>query len=246
MGKIIAIGGGEIGRPGTKIETITIDKEILKLSGKKNPLLLFMPTASNDSESYYNVVKKYFNNKLKCKTDVLYLINNKYSNKELREKILKSDIIYVGGGNTKMMMMIWKKFGIDKILKEAYEKGIVLSGISAGAICWFKYGNSDSLKFVNKKTGTIRVSGLGLVNETICPHYDIEKQRKPELKKMMKKIKGFTLAFDNCSAIEIIDENYRFIYSKKTANVYKVFWLKGKFYENKIKRNNKFLPIISI
>ena len=78
MGKIIAIGGGEIGRPGTKIETTTIDKEILKLSGRKNPSLLFIPTASNDSESYYNVVKKHFNDNLKCKTDVLYLIKNLY------------------------------------------------------------------------------------------------------------------------------------------------------------------------
>jgi dipeptidase E len=208
--------------------------------------LLFIPTASNDSESYYNVVKKHFNDNLKCKTDVLYLIKNKYSNKELREKILKSDIIYVGGGNTKMMIRVWKKFGIDKILKEAYGKGIILSGISAGAICWFKFGNSDSLKFADKKAGMIKVSGLGIIKGIICPHYDVEKQRKTELKKMMQTIKGFALAFDNCSAIEIIDDKYRFIYSKKTANVYKVYWEKGKYYENKIIRSNKFLPLNSI
>jgi dipeptidase E len=100
MGKIIAICGGEIGRPGTKVETNAIDKEIIKLSGKKNPLLLFIPTASSDSESYYEVVKKHFGKKLGCRTDVLYLIKDKNTKTEIRNKILSADIIYVGGGDT--------------------------------------------------------------------------------------------------------------------------------------------------
>lgn len=243
MGKIIAIGGGEIGRPGTKVETTAIDKEIIKISGKKKPSLLFLPTASDDSESYYNVVKKHFGERLKCKIDVLYLIKNKYSEKELRDKILKSDIIYVGGGNTLKMIKLWKKLGIDEILKEAYQNGIVLSGISAGAICWFEYGNSDSLKFDNKKSNIIKVKGISLVKGLFCPHYDVEKIRKVELKKMMKNKKGIALALDNCSAIEIVDDKYRIIYSKKTANAYKVYWKKGEYFENKITRNNTFLAL---
>jgi len=243
MGKIVAIGGGEIGRPGTKVETTKIDKEIIKLTGKKNPLLLFIPTASGDSESYYEVIKKHFGNNLKCKTDVLYLIKDKYSKEELENKILKSDIIYVGGGNTLKMIKIWKKLGVDLILKEAYKRDIVLSGLSAGAICWFKYGNSDSLKFANKQAGMIKVSGLGIAKGMICPHYDVEKQRKPELKKMMRTTKGIALALDNCSAIEIIDDKYRIIYSKNTANAYHVFWNKNKFFENKIKKSNKFISL---
>ena len=74
MKKIIAIGGGEIGRPGYPIETTKIDKEIIKLTGKKNPKLLFIPTASSDSTSYFDTVKKYFGKTLKCEIDVLYLI----------------------------------------------------------------------------------------------------------------------------------------------------------------------------
>jgi len=243
MGKIIAIGGGEIGRPGTKIETTNIDKEIIKLSGKKNPLLLFIPTASGDSESYYEVVKKYFGNKLKCKTDVLYLIKNKYSKKELEDKILKSNIIYVGGGNTLQMIKIWKKLGVDKILKKAYSQNIVLSGVSAGAICWFKYGNSDSLKFSNKKAQMMRVNGLGFINGLFCPHYNMEVERKPELKKMMKNTSGIALALDNCSAIEIVDGQYRIIYSKKSANAYITYWKNNKYFENKIKKSNLFSSI---
>ena len=86
MKKIVAIGGGEIGRPGFPIETTEIDKEIIKLTSKKNPKVLFIPTASSDSESYYKIVKKYFGDKLGCKTDVLYLIKEKITKKEIKRK----------------------------------------------------------------------------------------------------------------------------------------------------------------
>ncbi|MEI6580847.1 MAG: Type 1 glutamine amidotransferase-like domain-containing protein [bacterium] len=245
MGKIIALGGGEIGRPGTKVETMSIDKEIIKLSGKKNPLLLFIPTASGDSESYYEVVKKHFGVRLKCRTDVLYLIKEKNSKEDIRKKILKADIIYVGGGNTLKMMKVWRKLGLDKILEEAYKNNIVLSGISAGAICWFKYGNSDSLVFSNKNAGMIRVKGLDFVDGLFCPHYDIEKKRKSELKRVMKNTKGFALALDNCMAIEIVDDKFRFISSKSTANAYITHWENGKYIETVIKKK-PFSPVSTL
>src|SRR3989344_2508736 len=124
MKKIIAIGGGEIGRPGYPVETTKIDKEIIALTGKTNPRLLFIPTASSDSELYYETVKKHFGKTLGCKTDVLYLINKDLSKKEIEQKIFGADIIYVGGGNTLKMMKVWRAIGVDKILKQAYERGI--------------------------------------------------------------------------------------------------------------------------
>ncbi len=243
MKKIIAIGGGEIGRAGYSIETTKIDKEIIKLTGKKNPKLLFIPTASSDSEGYYNTVEKYFGKKLGCKIDVLYLIKNKLSKKEIEDKILKSDIIYVGGGNTLKMIRIWKKTGADKILIEAYKKGVVMSGLSAGSICWFKYGNSDSKKFLNPDAGLIKVAGLGLINALHCPHYDFEAYRKADLKKMMRKTSGVAIAIDNCCAIEIIDNKYRIISSKKSANAFKVYWKANKYHEELIKKEKKLKPI---
>jgi len=243
MKKIVAIGGGEIGRPGFPIETTKIDKEIIKLTNKKNPVLLFIPTASGDSEGYFATVEKYFGKKLGCKTDVLYLTKAKLSKEQIRSKILSADIVYVGGGNTFKMMKIWKKFGVDKILQEAHEKGLVLSGLSAGAICWFKYGNSDSLKMKNPKAPLIKVSGLNFIPALLCPHYDFEKDRKPDLKKMMSKTSGIAIAIDNCCAIEIIDETYKIIFSKDSANAYKVYWSKGKYYQTLIPKEKKFLPI---
>ncbi|MHB8903974.1 MAG: Type 1 glutamine amidotransferase-like domain-containing protein [Patescibacteria group bacterium] len=243
MKKIIAIGGGEIGRPGYPIETTKIDKEIIKLSGKKNPKLLFIPTASSDSAGYYQTILKHFGKKLNCKTDVLYLINNKLTKKEIENKILKSDIIYVGGGDTLRMMTLWRKLNVDKILIKAYKKGIILSGLSAGSICWFKYGNSDSRRFKNSGANLIKVKGLGLIDALHCPHYDIEKDRKTDLKKMMKKTSGISVALDNCCAIEIVDDKYRIISSKKTANAYKTYWQSNKYYEIIIKQAKEFKPL---
>jgi len=147
--KIMAIGGGEIGRPGFPIETEKMDKEIIKLTGKKKPRLLFLPTASSDSAGDVEVVKKYFGKKLGCKIDTLLFIKNRLISKEIRRRIDKADMIYVGGGKTLFMLEIWKKRGVDKMLLRAAEKGTVLFGVSAGAICWFESGLSDSLKFAD-------------------------------------------------------------------------------------------------
>lgn len=240
MGKIIAIGGGEIGRSGYPIETEKIDKEIIRLTGKKRPKLLFVPTASSDSESYADVAKKYFGKRLGCRVDVLYLLNKKLSKKEIEEKILKSDIVYVGGGNTLKMMNAWRRLGVDKILKKAFKKNIVLSGLSAGSLCWFNGGSSDSRKFKNDKEPFIKVTGLGFINAFHCPHYDTEKGRKKSLKDLMKKTPGTAIALDNCSAIEIVNDKYRILTTKKQTNAYRTYWLKGKYFEEIIKPKKEF------
>lgn len=231
MGKIVAIGGGE-----HLSETIKIDKEIIKLTGKKNPKLLFIPTASSDSKKYYENIEKHFGKNLGCKTDVLYLIKSNLSKKEIADKILKSDIIYVGGGNTLKMMTLWRKMGIDNILIRAYKNEVVLAGLSAGAICWFRHGNSDSKKLTNPNAPLIKVTGLGIIDALCCPHYNTEVSRKSDLKNMMRKNPGIAIALDDCSAIEIINNSYRIIYSKNTANAYRVYWKNNKFYEEKIEK----------
>jgi len=245
MGKIIAIGGGEIGRPHENggffpVETTLIDKEIIFQTNKKCPKLLFIPTASNDSSSYFDVIKKHFS-KLGCEVDALYLINQNLTEKEIENKILSSDIIYVGGGNTLKMMNIWKKQGIDKLLTKAHKKGIILSGLSAGSVCWFKYGNSDSRKFSSNSKNLIRVSGLGLIDALHCPHYNTEKHRPLDLKRMMKRTPRIVaIALDNCCALEVIDNKYRILKSKPDAKAYKIFWKANKFYKQEIQYSIEF------
>lgn len=241
--KIVALGGGEKNHAGFSVKAAKIDKEIIRLTGKKTPKLLFVPTASSDSEEYVKDINKYFGNKFGCIIDVLYLLNKKISHYDIETKILSADIIYVGGGNTLKMLKLWRDNGIDKILKKASEKGIVLSGVSAGGICWFKFGSSDSRRFTNPNADLIRVTGLNWIPALFCPHYDEEKGRKLHVKKLMKRTPGVGIALDNYCAIEIIDNNYRIVADKKTANAYKVYWKKGKYNEELIEKKEKVQPL---
>ena len=242
--KIVAIGGGEIGRPGYSIETEEIDREIIRLTGKKHPKALLLPTASGDSPLYWETFQKYYGQKLGCQTDVLYLFNNNSSSREIREKILGSDIVYVGGGDTLRMLKRWRKLGVDKILEEAGKKGVILSGLSAGAICWFEYGNSDSRKFGPKKSSKlVKVRGTGFLPSMACPHYDVEKSRKRSLKRMIQENGGLSIALENCSALEVVDNQYRIITSSKNAHAYRLYRHNGKVVEEELPNDKKFRPL---
>jgi len=236
MGKIVAIGGGGFG---SKYNIVKISREIIEFSGKINPNLLFIPTASSDSQEYADQIKAHFG-QLNCNIDVLYLVKEKPYKEEIENKILKADIIYVGGGNTLKMMKLWRKLGVDKLLNTAYMNNKVLCGVSAGSICWFDFGNSDSRKFKNPEADLIKVRGLGLINALHCPHYDSETDRKESLKNMMKKVSGPAIALDDCCALQIHDDKYKIISSISGANAYKVYWKKDKFYHEAIEQKDEF------
>lgn len=243
-GAIIAIGGGEIRTRGTA----AIDREIIRLSGRKNPKLLFIPTASSDSERYWRHVQEYFGGFLKCKTDVLFLMAGNLSQEQIRTKILSANIVYVGGGNTLHMMRVWRRFGVDRLLKAAHAKGIVLSGISAGAICWFESGHSDSMSFYNpRKWNYIKVKGLGLIKGIHCPHYNsrtIGVPRRKHFRDMIRKTGGIGIAIENNCAIEFIDGRfYRVIASKNHSRAYKVYRSRGKVVAEQIRQENQSAPI---
>lgn len=246
MGKIIAIGGGEMGRPkedGTgyyPVETTPIDREILRLTGRLRPTLLFIPTASYDSQSYYEVAKKHFTQIGFSSVDVLYLSDKTLTKRQVETSILSHDAIYVGGGNTLRMMNIWKKLGLDKMLRRALEQDIVLAGLSAGSICWFSFGNSDSRKSSSGSDKLIKVTGLGFIDALHCPHYDAEPFRQNDLKRMMKTSSKVAIALDNCSALEVVDGKYRIITSKPTAKARKAYWKRNQYYIEELKATNTF------
>lgn len=242
MLKIVTIGGGATGKAGHPKDTILIDREIKRLSGKKKPKLLFIPTASMDAEGYILALQRHFGRRLGCKLDTLLLYRHRPSKHIIRKKIFSADIIYVGGGNTFKMMCLWRKLGIDALLKQAAAKGIVLSGLSAGAICWFRQGNSDSRLYSSGSKQLIRVTGLDLIPTLVCPHYDSEKRRKPALKRMMKKMSGIALALQDCTALEVVGDRCRILSTRKRSNAYKVYWKRGKFYHEKL-TPWKFIPL---
>jgi len=236
--KIIAIGGGDI----RKQATLLIDQEIVRISGKLNPKLLFIPTASLDDVGYVASITSYFH-KLGCVVETLCLISQNPSITEIKTKILNADIIYVGGGNTLRMMTLWRKLGFDKLLHQARAQGKVLCGVSAGSICWFSHGNSDSRKFKNPEADYIKVTGLGLIPALHCPHYDSESARKESLKKMLKNYPGVAIALEDCTALQVLDDQYRILVSKSGAKAYQIYWRDGQFYENIIPAVQDFRPL---
>lgn len=221
---IIAIGGGELG----KLDTLAIDKKIVKLSKKTHPKVLFIPTASNDAEGYCDTFQKVYGDKLHCQVDFLLLVRDKHrlTKKEIKQKILSADIIYVGGGSTLKMMKEWRKQGVDKFLKQAYRKGIILSGLSAGAICWFRYGVSDSRLFMknSKNKDWMRVAGLNLFSLTISPEHIRDKKIRDEgIKIIMQRTPGVGLAMDDYTALVIQNNSYKIWHSRKNVGITKYF-----------------------
>lgn len=238
MVKIISIWGWEI----REKTTLFLDKEIISFSGKEHPKIMFIPTASWDSLDYIKSFKKHFED-LGCSVEVLLLTKWDLIKEKLEQLILSVDIIYVWGGNTLAMMNLWRKFGIDKLLRKALKKDIVLCWLSAGAICRFQYGNSDSRKFLKNPNQLVKVRGLGFIEALYCPHYSSESNRKDDLKRMMKTCSIIAIAMDNNCAIQIKDKTYRIITSVLWAKAYKVYWEKGEYMSEEIKQYDYFLPI---
>ena len=210
--QIIAIGGGGFGRsPGEGL----IEKYILDQSEKDVPNICFIPTATGDNEAYKVNYYSTFS-KLDCLPSHLDFFKR---TPDLKELILKQDIIFVGGGNTKSMLAVWKDWGLDLVLKEAYEKGVIMSGVSAGAICWFDQGITDSWAEDLKV-----IDCLGFIEGACCPHYDEEPQRKPSLNKFItEKVLKSCYAVDGGCALHIEDEKeFKSVVFSKNKNSFLV------------------------
>ncbi len=214
---IIAIGGGGFGaNPGQGI----IEKYILKQANKKTPRICFIPTATGDNEAYKVNFYSTFTN-LDCHPSHLDFFKR---TPNLNDLILEQDVIFVGGGNTKSMLAVWKEWGLGKILKKAYHNGVVMSGVSAGAICWFQNGITDSWASDLKL-----MPCLNFTKGTCCPHYDEEPERKPAVKKLLllKKIKE-VYALEGGSALHIKDDKiFKSVSFRKKKNSYQVSLHKG-------------------
>lgn len=240
MGTIVAIGGYDYeNEKKHEFDTpIEIDRAILKLVGKKKPNALFIPTASSDSESYIEAFLKNYKTKLGCHVAVLKIVKEKPSTKAIQAKIDWADIIYVGGGNTLKMMKKWRRLGVDKMLNKVCKSGKILCGVSAGSICWFECGVSDSLHFYDKKeTKYIKVKGLGILKGIHNPHFKSKrkdcKYRDKGMKEIMARSKGKCLAIPDACAVVFEDGNYHVIGKPETSQTW---YKRGKYFEKVIPR----------
>ena len=195
MKQIIAIGGGGFGRnPNQRI----IEKYIIDQSNESKPNILFIPTASAEDKSYTVNFYSCFNG-LNCNPSHLNFFQR---TPRIEGLINKADIIYVGGGNTKSMLAVWKEWKLDKLLIKAYNKGTVLAGVSAGAICWFDTGITDSWA-----SNLNYIDCMGVLSGSCCPHYDSEKDRRPSVHKFIEQEKLKSVyAIEDGAAIHFVDD----------------------------------------
>ena len=212
---IVAIGGGGFGR---NKSSYLIEQYILNLSGKDCPKICFIPTASGDDDSYIVRFYSIFTN-LNCIPTHIEFFNR---TPNIRNHIMKQDVVFVGGGNTKSMLAVWNDWGMSELLKDAYNNGVIMSGVSAGAICWFTSGITDSWD------NELRILPcLDFIRGTCCPHYDEEPSRIPYVKKIIHERKLTNcISIEGGSAIHLIDgkpfKNVSFKNSKNSYNVYLV------------------------
>ena len=208
--QIIAIGGGGFGRnPGDGV----IEQYILDQTGKEKPNICFIPTATGDNEAYKVNYYSTFS-KLDCIPIHLDFFKR---TPDLEQLIPQQDAIFVGGGNTKSMLAVWKDWNLDKLLKDAYEKGVVMSGVSAGANCWFERAVVDSWE------EDLRVMDcMGFVKGNCCPHYDEEPQRRPAVKKFLEDgiLNSCYSVEGNCALHIKNDDEYLSVDFGKEKNAY--------------------------
>lgn len=199
MKAIIPIGGGEISLK----STLKIDEYIVSLIKKETKKVLFIPTASGDMVSYIEKFKSYYES-LGCEVDTLLLSQTQNDNL-IRSKIFSSDIIYIGGGNTARMMRIFKRNKVNEYLLKAYEKGIILTGLSAGAMAYFTNGYSDSNRSTNPEASLCLVKCLNIIPYCFCPHYNEEERKSFDEFVVSKGFNGLALE-DDVALVYIDDE----------------------------------------
>jgi dipeptidase E len=174
--RIVAMGGGGFSM---EPDNPLLDEFVLSLARSSQPRVCFLPTASGDSDSYVTSYYRAFA-ALDCRPGDLRLFDR--SVLDLESFILAQDVIYVGGGNTANLLAVWRAHGVDRVLRRAWEEGVVLCGLSAGMNCWFTQSLTDSF-------GASRLvplyEGLGLLPGSSCPHYDGEAQRRPTFHRLI-------------------------------------------------------------
>lgn len=204
---------------------------IAELTGKSKPNMCFIPTASGDDTAYIDSFHEVCS-QLSVQPHVLKVWISSYSQQETYAEIIgKMDAIIVGGGNTLNMLAIWKAQGIDLLLKQAYDQGVVMGGGSAGSLCWFNAGTTDS----RPKELSI-VKGMRFIDKSHCPHYNSEKSRRPLYhKNILTGALSEGYACDDRAAIHFLNGKVQQGVSLDTENhAYHVFEKNGEIVEEQI------------
>jgi len=210
--QIIASGGGGFGRT---LEDLSQERYFLDQCGAERPKVGFLPQASCEDGRYVASFYEAFT-RLGAEPTVVSLFD--VVKPEWEERLRSQDVIYVGGGNTRSMLGLWREWGVDRVLREAWEGGTVLAGVSAGAICWFEEGVTDSVW----PLGVLPC--LGFLEGSCCPHFDGEAERRPAYTTMLAGGRiGAGIALDDHAMGHFIDgQLHRIVCSSDSARGYRM------------------------
>ncbi|TME66680.1 MAG: peptidase E [Chloroflexi bacterium] len=201
--RIVACGGEQLSYP-------TLTRYVLDLAGKPRPKILFVPTASGDDSAYLLTFYQALGG-VDCEPSHLALFNRTVD--DIDGFIRSQDVVMVGGGNTANMLAIWRVHGVEAALRRAYRSGTILTGWSAGCICWFEAGITDSFTL---ELGPLR-DGLQLLKGSACPHYDSQERRRPVYAREIVAGLAPGIALDDAVAARYEDERLIEIVSAKSS-----------------------------
>ncbi len=156
-----------------------LDRYALSLVEADRPKVCFIPTASGDDPGYTLEFFKAYSS-YGCEPHVLNLFSREVE--DIGVFLSSMDMVYVGGGSTANLLAVWRLHGVDKALESAWFNGVVLSGLSAGANCWFESSTTDS--FLLGRADVLS-DGLGFIPGSFCPHYSSEPERRPNYMRMV-------------------------------------------------------------
>ncbi|HZN26366.1 MAG TPA: peptidase E [Burkholderiales bacterium] len=211
--QIIAMGGMVLP---PELDNLLLVKYFLEQTGRRKPKVLFVGTATGDAEAarlrFYAGFSQF-----DCKPTHLSFFAR--TPRDLQGLVLEQDAIFVGGGNTRSMLAVWRDWGFDACLKIASDRGIVLGGGSAGSICWFEQGVTDSI------AGPLTpMRCLGFLAGSNCPHYDSERERRPTFRRLIagRNIPAGVAADDGVALHYIDGELAHVVSSRPRAKGYRV------------------------
>ena len=210
-GQILAIGGG-----GLLPETgSSLDDFLLSLPAVSRPRICLVPTPMGDSDRVIAAFFEAFSSR-ECEPSCLRLFG---APERPAEHLARQDVVYVSGGNTANALAVWRVHGVDRALDEAWRRGAVLAGVSAGANCWFEASVTDSF---GPGLAPLR-DGLGLLPGSFCPHFDGEERRRPVFLRLVRE--GFPAGYaaDDGAALHFVESGLReVVASRAGARAYRI------------------------
>lgn len=223
-GTIVAMGGGGFAM---EPDNPLLDDHLLELTGRERPRACFLPTACGDAPAAIARFHAAFQDR---GVEARHLTLFGRPRTDLRDLVLSQHLVYVGGGNTANMLAVWRVHGMDAILAEAHRQGVVLAGLSAGMICWFEAGVTDSF-------GPLAPlhDGLGLLPGSACPHYDGEPDRRPAYHRFVRDgFPGGVAADDGAALVYRGTQLEECVSSRPGARAYRVSASGGRVSEREL------------